>query len=344
MDLGRYIHRLLKHRKDVYVKGLGVFKRMHTPSVYDENKGIYLPPMTYLEFDAKGTSGIDFVEYFQQSNDLSRSEAELEVESAVLELFEQIKNEGMARLTHVGQLVRHGTSLVFKPEDLAGFQLQPITADPLPEKKDVDIDKQASPDQRIEEESIPAFENQAKETDVLSESQNAVPSAEEEDVEVEPENNRSKWYLWVAGLAALLIAGLFYFNGDATQNTSADEGQASTDSSVQKTEALDTAAGAEDTVSSMTSMHSRDDLPLIPENHTFQIVIGTHNTLAQAFEQAESFNKAGFVAVRVIPSKLAHNKKRVIWDTYETKAEADSALRYVRRYHVSDAWHQRINP
>jgi hypothetical protein len=32
----------------------------------------------------------------------------------------------------------------------------------------------------------------------------------------------------------------------------------------------------------------------------------------------------------------------VIWDSYETKEQADSALRIVRKQYVADAWSQKI--
>lgn len=336
MDLGRYIHQLLKHRKEVYVKGLGVFKRMHTPSVYDERKRIYLPPVTYLEFDGKGTGGVDFIEYFQQSKQLSRSDAELEVESAVLGILEKVKNDGIARLTHVGQLVRHGTSLVFKAEDLGGFQLQPVAAASPSGEADGQLENLADVEQDIVQSSQASNPLESGEEE-------APAGAAIEDETDTTVNGRPRWFLWVAVLAAIVIAGLFYFNRNTSdESRNLGSGDLDSNSTVQGSLSDSTVTTAA-TDSATDSTEAKVYSPLIPEHHTYQIVIGTHNTLAQAYEQAESFNKAGVPSVRVIPSKLANNKKRVIWDTYETKTEADSALRYVRRYHVSDAWHQEIN-
>ncbi len=77
--------------------------------------------------------------------------------------------------------------------------------------------------------------------------------------------------------------------------------------------------------------------------HEWQIVIGSHKTLAQAYEQAESYNKAGHPKVRVVPSNLAKNRKKVIWDSYETKEQADSATLYVQKHIIKDAWPDKIN-
>lgn len=334
MDLGRYIHQLLRHRKEVYVKGLGVFKRMHTPSVYDERKGQYLPPVTYLEFDGKGTGGVDFIDYFQQAKELSRSDAELEVESAVLETLEKVRNDGIVRLSHVGHLVRHGSSLVFKAEDLGGFQLQPIAAEPasdLPVLADADADTGEKEEDAEPQETV--FPEEGEEADVVLQ--------EEMDSTT---GHRSKWYLWVAVSAAVVIAGLFYFNRNTQDDISSTNTSPLTSDTTAQASLSDTTLAADPAKQVLADdVDNQPDRPLVPEDHRYQVVIGTHATLAQAYNQAESFNKAGVESVRVIPSKLASNKKRVIWDTYLTKAEADSALRYVRRYHVSDAWHQQIN-
>ena len=347
MDLGRYIHQLLKHRNEVYVKGLGVFKRIHTPSVYDDRRGVYLPPVTYLEFDGKSTDGVDFIDYIQQSKQTSRQSAEADVHDAVLNLLETIKENGSVTLNHLGQLIKHGSSLLFKAEDLSGFQLQPIegAASPVPEQ--VAVVEPTTPEPEVELPKEEEKEEVVEEPVVELAEQEVVPEVYEE-----PQTTgKSKWYIWAAVLAIVVIAGLFYINH--TNNSGKTEekedsvlnvGIVEPDSSVAKpvdTSSTATATTVDSTANTNTGKKVYN--PLIPENHTYQIVIGTHGTLAQAYEQAESFNKAGIESVRVIPSNLAHNKKKVIWDSYETKEQADSALKYVRKHYVADAWHQKIN-
>ncbi len=347
MDLGRYIHQLLKHRNEVYVKGLGVFKRIHTPSVYDDRRGVYLPPVTYLEFDGKSTDGVDFIDYIQQSKQTSRQSAEADVHDAVLNLLETIKENGSVTLNHLGQLIKHGSSLVFKAEDLSGFQLKPIegAASPIPEQ--VEVVEPTTPEPEAE---LPKEEEKEEivEEPVVAVAEQEVVS----EVYEEPQSTgKSKWYIWAAVLAIVVIAGLFYINHtnssgktEEKEDSVLNAGIVEPDSSVAKpvdTSGTATATTVDSTANTSTGKKVYN--PLIPANHTYQIVIGTHATLAQAYEQAESFNKAGIESVRVIPSNLAHNKKKVIWDSYETKEQADSALKYVRKHYVADAWHQKIN-
>lgn len=341
MDLGRYIHQLLKHRNDVYVKGLGVFKRIHTSSVYDDRKGVYLPPVTYLEFDGKSTEGVDFVDFIQQSTQTSRQEADAQVQEAVLNLLESIKENGSVTLNHLGQLIKHGSSLVFKAEDLSGFQLQPIEAGTGVIQEEIPVEEHVleTKDDPIEEDIVPEDEQQ----EIQTVTEEVVP----QELYEEPKSGKSNWYIWAALIAIIVIGGLFYINQNKNlapvQSVKDSDELVHEDTISDALQPQDTTASLGTPIVDSTAVPEKKIYnPLIPENHTYQIVIGTHNTLAQAYEQAEAFNKSGIESVRVIPSNLAHNKKKVIWDSYETKAEADSALKYVRKHYVSDAWHQKI--
>ncbi|MGM1428575.1 hypothetical protein ACS126_04915 [Sphingobacterium lactis] len=343
MDLGRYIHQLLKRRNEVYVKGLGVFKRIHTPSVYDEKRAVYLPPVTYLEFDAKSTSGVDFVDYLQQAKQLSKQAAEAEVEEAVVTLLANIRDNGQVQLNHIGQLIKHGSSLVFKAEDLSGFQLQPIERT-IAEREEEPL----VVEETVEPVPAPAPEvEEVVETPIAEEVVEAPVNEPVYEEEYSRPAGKSSWYIWVGLLALLIIGALVYFNWsssaapEATTAAGSDSTSGTTDSIAQASTLDSSKAVLADSLAADTTGKKVYN-PLIPANHTYQIVIGTHSTLAQAYEQAESFNKAGVESVRVIPSNLAHNKKKVIWDSYETKLQADSALKYVRKHYVSDAWHQKI--
>lgn len=342
MDLGRNIHQLLKHKKEVYVKGLGTFKRIHTSSVFDDQRGVYLPPVTYLEFENKSEDGADFIDYVQQSNYLSRAEAESLVEEKVTEIIKGLADKGAVSLNYLGQLIRHGSSLVFKPEDIASFKMEPIQG--TNESYDVDPEVSLSKNDKIEV-STAETETGTNLDEVLAD--NVEFDSASEPTSEEPlysnSTGKSSWYIWVAILSVLIIAGLFYYNYSKVENN-LDSNRVANKQVIE-----DLADSAATDSAKVVALPATDTIkkkiynPLIPENHTYQIVIGTHGTLALAYEQAESFNKAGIQSVRVIPSNLAHNKKKVIWDSYATKEEADSALRYVRKHYVSDAWHQKVS-
>lgn len=388
MDLGRYIFQVLKHRNEVYVKGLGVFMRIHTSSVYDEQKAVYLPPLTYLEFDSKAVDGVDLADYIQQANQVSRTDAEALVQEAVLNLFDQIRDHGQASLHHLGHLIRHGNSLVFKAEDLSGFQLQPVDGgevrpkvdeevvvtqqeeDPIQPEEIIEPSVEEEPiDELTEEESPEIEEEPVQETLQTDDVAPVMGNPEEENRteanstdQVEPyyyeeeepaKSSKAIWYIAAALIGLLIVGALYYFNRP-------DQGEVldlTNDKNIQQTVPLDSNQIKTDSIAATDStLRIQDSIPiadtvakapvkkpLIPEGHHYYIIIGKHSTLAKAYEQAEAFNKDGIPSVRVIPSKLAKNKKTVIWDSYATKAQADSANAIVQKRYVSDAWVQKIN-
>ena len=386
MDLGRYIFQVLKHRNEVYVKGLGVFKRIHTSSVYDEQKAVYLPPLTYLEFDSKAVDGVDLADYIQQANQVSRTDAEALVQEAVLNLFDQIRDHGQASLHHLGHLIRHGNSLVFKAEDLSGFQLQPVNGGEVrPTVEEEVVAQQEEKPNQPEEVIVPPVETEpivelTEEENPLMEDGAVQETAQTDDVapvmgnpeeenkaetssteQVEPyyfeeepvKSSKAIWYIAAALIGLLIVGALYYFNrpeqGEVLDLTK--------DKNNQQTLPLDSNQVKNDSIAANDStLKNQDSIPaadtvakapakklLIPEGHHYYIIIGKHSTLAKAYEQAEAFNKDGIPSVRVIPSKLAKNKKTVIWDSYATKAQADSANAIVQKRYVSDAWVQKIN-
>jgi len=76
------------------VKGLGSFRRNLTSSAFDEKNNVYLPPITFLDFDQASQEGYDFIQYIQQLNEIERSEAERLVSEAVASLKQHIAEEG----------------------------------------------------------------------------------------------------------------------------------------------------------------------------------------------------------------------------------------------------------
>lgn len=342
MNLGKNVYNLLKRQSEVYVLGLGTFKRNHTPSTFDEKRNVFLPPIDYIDFESNSKTGYDFTSYVQQLDEIDRSEAVNQVESTVQKLLVQVRDQGQVKLDDLGYLVSYGEGYVFKALDLSRFNYEPVEAAVKPVSEEV-MERE---DPSIPEENIvpPIEENNDKAS--LEEVSNE--QIEDSDPNVEEELTASSsnkiWYVLLAVVALGILAALYYRNKDMpTTNRSQDSAAVSGK--------LDERLLVEDTLKTTGPVDSLNQVDtaknalsvLIPENHSWQIVIGSHKTLAQAYEQAESYNKAGYPKVRVVPSNLAKNRKKVIWDSYETKEQVDSALTYVQRHIIKDAWPDKIN-
>lgn len=343
MNIGKQIHVLLKKNTSVYVKGLGVFKRVHTPASFDAHKNVYLPPVTFIELDTEATDGYDLITYIQQTEGCERTEAEQKVADAVSHIQGQVLTQGQVMLDNLGQLIGYGNSYVFKPLDLSGFAFAAVEAPPVEQTSIAESSQ--DPKEETVTEDLPV-ESQ-KEEDIVETTVEAAAAETVFEEEEELSNNRSFIYGLIAAVAVLVIAGLYYYYSQYYQG--APKRDATTVGPAQDTvpqvDTTDILSQRDTLVEPLDSLPNEVvqvpvDTPAV--QHKYTVVIGTHPTLAKAYEEAEAFNKDGHKSVRVITPNLAKNLKRVIWDTYATKEERDSALRYVRKHIKADAWGDKL--
>lgn len=126
MNLGKNINSLLKRYAEVYVPGIGVFKRIHSPAQFDKQNNVFLPPISYVELDYSAQHGFNIVHYIQQQENLSLGQAQQILDDTVGSLRNDLGQFGQVKLDDLGLLISYGSSLVFKPLDLSGFNFQPV--------------------------------------------------------------------------------------------------------------------------------------------------------------------------------------------------------------------------
>lgn len=349
MNLGKDITNLLKKQPQVHVQGLGVFSRIHSSATFDSKQQVYLPPISYIEFDADATQGFDFAFYLQQVLEIPYQDALSLLASKVEDIHTKIKEDGKYNLESLGQLVLYGNDYVFKAQDLSGFQFDPVASGseqvPAVTQEEVKTVEEILEEQPAEEIPPVMDENQPLTAEIVQETY----PFETEDLP--KKSNNSLWFLALTMLILALVLGTWYYQNvlkkPQPELAAADSTKIDPDTlgiTNPPIDSLDLARtdsiGQADSVKA--DVDSTSLLTKINEKHQYQIVIGTYPTLAQAYEAAESFHKAGYPAVKVIPSNMARNKKKVIWDTYLTKEQADSALAHVKKHFVADAWRDKI--
>lgn len=377
MNLGKTILNVLINQPKVYVEGLGVFSRIYISSKYDERNKIYLPPISYIEFDGQSTEGFELTKYIQSLYhvDLDKAKELLSIE--VDKVLNGILNQESVLLSGLGYLVKHGDRAVFKPLDLSGFNLEPISditqnleetvedkfplteeeadlIEEIPAEESVRIEKENDGhEDKGQDEIIPLAEVdlvEEKEAEGQGEESETeiIASADEEQIVIEPEEKSTSNTIWYVLAALILFAvGGYFFYDYYTLNQEASVPEINK-SIVEVTPDDSTQELFADSLSSDTVAAEGIQQDSIPEevdpyeNHKYQIVIGSHKTMEEAEKQAEEFHKAGHVSVRVIPSIMPNNRKKVIWDSYIKKSEVDSALRYVKKHFVKDAWPDQI--
>jgi nucleoid DNA-binding protein len=390
MNLGKNINNLLKRYSEVYVKGLGVFKRKHSAAQLDKQRDLFLPPISYVEFDSTAENGFNFIHYIQQQQNLNLDAATQVLQDAVADLKDQLIQNGQAKLEDLGHIVSYGSSLVFKPLDLSGFNFEPIKHVVVPEIETVipdreleeiipliPVEEQESVDDELEEEK--AVDTEVKEEIVPEEVESIQTDAIVEPVEIEPvvftheqtieqepvvfyeervtQSNTMWYYISAAIIIVVSVIVAFLLNPTLKDQlfgkkptiapvvvapvdtvTKIDSMQLKQDS----TAAIDTLK--QDTVTLPATAEQtlvvKEAVPVAQPN--YQLVIATPRTMALAEEEVSRLRKKGYTTVRAVDSKFKRNKKRVIWDTYITKEEADRDQATVVKT-FSGAWVEKIS-
>lgn len=378
MNIGKQIDSLLRRHAAVYVKGLGVFKRIHTPATFDAKRNIFLPPISFIEFDHFDTQGYDFLTYVQQVEQLEATDAEAKLEAVIASLVDRMNQNGEVVLDSLGTLLSYGNSFVFKPLDLSGFLYSDVKDDYTDEEHQDDL----TPDNKqveapfiiSNEEVIVSSDDDIKPEVIAPPQEEAVYSSPEvvadhgsfnagtgnnepqnigynEDFD-ESKGNNSFVYGLIAMLAILILCGIYYFymtdtpkslveNNIVFEVPEADSTDVVIDS-LDHDAAIDTTLIViQDTVVHVTNkdeVHKEEEVV----NHKYTIVVGTSKTIEDANQQVEAFHKKGHKSVRVLEPKTKNNNKRIIWDTYPTREKRDSAMREVKKHYKSDAWGSEI--
>ncbi|MCA5004410.1 HU domain-containing protein [Sphingobacterium bovistauri] len=360
MILGRHIYSLLKRHSAVFVTGLGTFRRIRTSASFDAKRNVVLPPLSYIEFEYEVKDGYDFTLYVQQSQQLDKPDADRYVQYEIEKLVNTVNKDGQATLDELGQLVSYGNSYIFKPFDLSGFQFLPIE-DPYVSGDYVDPTAESTIAEPSSEVGNDIVENGSSErnistpqdeksslTNKVEPQQEHVPQGQVY-FEDEPKRGNGMIYAIVAVLALIILGGIYYYSILSKKLDNVDRFIADIDSSENEVDTLLNAADtnlisfSETGEMMVDSIAKKDTIvtpPVVEEKvpHKYTIVIGTHPKLEQAEAEATEYQQKGFKHVRALPSNLAKNRKRVIWDTYPTKELRDSALRYVQKNVKSDAW------
>ncbi|RKF39249.1 hypothetical protein BCY89_26220 [Sphingobacterium siyangense] len=177
MNLGKNINSLLKRYAEVYVPGIGVFKRIHSPAQFDKQNNVFLPPISYVELDYSAQHGFNIVHYIQQQENLGLNQAQQILSEAVDNLRADLGQFGQVKLDDLGLLISYGASLVFKPLDLSGFDFQPVTNLVAPEIETVVSSLEEAKEEELT--NLPLEEDPVVEEDPVAQADHNVNPVEE---------------------------------------------------------------------------------------------------------------------------------------------------------------------
>ena len=117
IELERHIEILLLKNDCVIVPGLGGFVASHVVARYDDNDGMFIPPLRTLGFNPKlKVNDSLLVQSYSDAYDISFPDAIARIGEEVDELRQQIENAGAYELNNIGTLYLNGDgNISFKP-------------------------------------------------------------------------------------------------------------------------------------------------------------------------------------------------------------------------------------
>jgi len=345
MNLGKNINSLLKRYAEVYVPGIGVFKRIHSPAQFDKQNNVFLPPISYVELDYSAQHGFNIVHYIQQQENLGLNQAQQILSETVDKLRADLGQFGQVKLDDLGLLISYGASLVFKPLDLSGFDFQPVTNLVAPEIETVVSSLEEAP--VVEEDPV------VEANDKVEPAIESMPDTEDQDETIEVEEVKEE--------------------AETTQVTDPVADELS-----QETAPTNDRTGLEAEESSLAQKETEEFEPVDAtviadssvsvtpkEENTSKREIGAiasanaNSTYAPNIYEEEPRNSnaiwywmtgiivLAMVAVAVVYTnptlkdslfgKFKRNRKKIILNTYMTKSEADLAKKSVEKK-IEGAW------
>lgn len=317
MSLGRWIRDVLDYRSEVAVPGIGVFKKTHFPASYYAKEQVFLPPYDQIDLVAEGDHTLNLVNYLQIHYQLDSVDADARLENELNEVFTRLNEGKTVYLEGLGQLENDRSVLKFSP----------LETDKL------------------------GFGTVAEWPGIAS----AVPVQENLSTE-QPSNNRN--WLLVMGLflIAAVIGGIWFLyepsgtaipgqragvepSQEEQEQHAVPVGSDSTEASEPLAEVAQVVDNAEDAALRGNVLDPETGLP----GTTFEIIVGTFQTIDEAAEYMQKLKNQGFGQVRILAMGPGSRLHKVSWGAYATMQDAQAVLRNVQQRIESGAWVDRIN-
>ena len=359
MNLGLCIANLLRQYPEVDVPGIGVFRKIPVPAVFDAETATFSPPGNRIALDAGQTGGKLLTDYVKAQQQVDFEQATRLVTDAVQQVVTAARRNGRVLLSGLGYLIADGTALTFeqlnptgltfpalqalaseKPETGHDHEVEePVAAATQPEETTEQTEKQTDNPATVTEDTPQA----AAEVSEPPAAQTATPV---DDAEDEPRANRTGW--WVAAAAVVVLAAGIWFYRQAspqapiTGETEATTAEVPADSTVTDSTSLGL---AEATVSDSTAVAAADTVvaPVVPATPsvTYEIIVGSFATMRQANKYVAEMKAKGY-ELQAIDSKMPGNRKKISWGAYATEEEAYRELVRVQQNFEPGAWIAKI--
>lgn len=331
--LGTYIVKLLNENQQVYLPGLGTFKKERVPAAFDQNTNAFLAPTQKIILNTEKGSTASIISAINKAEGSNEEESENLLREITGSILLELNEKGKCHIPDFGEIIKQGDAISF---------IEDKRQEDLPYYKNVDEIKLIEPSKKE-----PLIE---QETPIIEQATEEEEEAVEEEVlpiqEFEPKGRAINW-LWPALIIiTLLAAGAFwFFNSERFQlkeTTIAGVEDRKTDAlpdTVLTLNPEETEASHQDTTvtsSLENTEHAEEEAPRKPET-TYEIIIVSFGKLSDAEKYVENMNAKGY-KIRILENPNPGNLYKVSYRSFTDENEAQIELNHVRETLAKEAW------
>ena len=360
LELERHIEILLLNNDCVIVPDFGGFMAHHVDAYYDEQEGIFLPPLRTLGFNPQLKINDSLLaQSYVEAYDISYPEAILRIEDEVNELKMHLQTKGIYELNSIGTLeFNENGNYVFTPCEagiltphlygLCSFEMTPIKTSVAPAA--VPVEDEVEKDEAAEEAAQIIRMNHL-ETD--SEAVEVEDEDEEDVVRI-----KFSWIRNTVAVAAILLAVFFaamptgktemMTRTISNINNSLLFGMMSKDTNTSKIKInkadIQKPINKVDTISQLEKIKTEQTVKTDSVKRGYCIVLASQVSKRNAEMFIERLKGKGLDSAEICITNKAQVIRRVICGNFHTKEEAYNALRNIHKdEELKDAWVYKIN-
>ena len=311
IELERHIEILLLSNDCVIVPGLGGFVAHHVDSRYDEQDGMFVPPIRTLGFNPQLKMNDSLlVQSYIEAYDISYPEALRRIEDEVSELISHLETEGCYELNDIGLL---------RLNEEGKMEFQPCEAGIL----------------TPEYYGLGAFEMDllSKSTAAVVDISTAAEMPDEETITI-----KMSWLRNAVAVAAIIVALMMIGKplpnsvllDDTKQSSFINVPSATHRPAATKADMMPQPSVAEKQMEVVEDHAASSALEEVADFYPFCIVMASHVTERNAEEFVLQLDAMGFSEARVVVSG-SKNIRRVVYGSYESEADAASTLKQLRQ-------------
>lgn len=336
--LGTYIVKLLNENQQVYLPGLGTFKKERVPATFDEKTNAFLAPTQKIILNTEKGSSASILSAINKAEESNEEESENLLREIIGSILLELNEKGKCLIPDFGEIIKQGDAISF---------IEDNRQEDLPYYKNVDEIKLIEPSKKepLIEQEAPIIE-QATEVEEEAIKEEAVEEEVPQTQEFEPKGRAINW-LWPALIIiTLLAAGAFwFFNSERFQlkeTTIAGVEDRKTDAlpdTVLTLNPEETEASHQDTTvtsSLENTEHAEEEAPRKPET-TYEIIIVSFGKLSDAEKYVENMNAKGY-KIRILENPNPGNLYKVSYRSFTDENEAQIELNHVRETLAKEAW------